>query len=77
MCEIVKEKTRAYMSAHVLGKGADFTIEGMTAESARQRIKLLPAAFPCQVRIEGGVTWLHIDVLPQWGVSNKVYEFTA
>ena len=77
MCEIVKGKSRAYMSAHVLGKGADFTIEGMTAEAARQRIKMLPEAFPCQVRIEGGVTWLHVDVIPQWGIDNKVYEFTA
>ena len=65
------------MSAHVLGKAGDFSIEGMTAEAARQRIKLLPAAFPCQVRIEGGVTWLHIDVLPQHGITQKVYEFTA
>ncbi len=77
MCDIVKGKSRAYMSAHVLGKGADFTIENMRAEQARQRIKVLPGAFPCQVRIEGGVTWLHVDVLPQWGVEQKVYEFTA
>lgn len=77
MCEIVKEKGRAYMSAHVLGKGADFTVEELSAESCRQRIKLLPNAFPCQVRIEGGVTWLHFDVLPQYGISQKVYEFTA
>lgn len=77
MCEIVKEKGRAYLSAHILGKAGDFNIEGMTAAQARQRIKLLPAAFPCQVRVEGGVSWLHFDVLPQSGISNKVYEFTA
>lgn len=76
MCEIVKEKGRAYMSAHVLGKGADFTVEGLSAESCRQRIKLFPNAFPCQVRIEGGVSWLHFDVLPQHGISQKVYEFS-
>lgn len=77
MCDIVKEKTRAYMSAHVLGKAGDFSIEGMRAEDARRRIKMLPAAFPCQVRIEGGVTWLHFDVMPQYGVASKVHEFTA
>lgn len=77
MCEIVKSKSKAYMSAHVLGKAADFTIEGMTAEYARQRIKMVPNVFPCQVRIEGGVTWLHIDVLPQHGVEQRVYEFHA
>lgn len=77
MCEIVKEKGRAYLSAHVLGKGADFSIEGMSAATARQRIKLLPGAFPCRVRIEGDVTWLHFDTLPQSGITAKVYEFTA
>lgn len=76
-CELVQGKSNAYLSAHILGKGADFTIHGMNAEAARQRIKMLPAAFPCQVRIEGGVNWLHIDVLPQWGIQQKVYEFRA
>lgn len=77
MCELVKEKGRAYMSPHILGKAGDFTIEGMTAAQARQRIKLLPNVFPCQVRVEGGVTWLHFDVLPQAGITSKVHEFTA
>jgi len=27
--------------------------------------------------MEGGVDWLHFDVLPQYGISQKVYEFTA
>lgn len=76
-CQIVRDKSNAYLSAHVLGKGADFTVEGMTAQQARQRIKLLPNAFPCQVRIEGDVTWLHFDVMPQWGISSKVHEFMA
>jgi hypothetical protein len=74
---MVKDKANAYLSAHVLGKGGDFTIHGMTAEAARQRIKMLPAAFPCQVRVEGGVNWLHFDVIPQHGVKQKVYEFRA
>jgi hypothetical protein len=76
-CDIVKDKANAYLSAHVLGKGGDFTIHGMTAEAARQRIKMLSAAFPCQVRVEGGVNWLHFDVIPQHGVKQKVYEFRA
>lgn len=74
-CEMVKGKTKAYLSAHVLGKGADFTLHGMNMSTAHKRIKTLPGAFPCPVRIEGGVNWLHFDVLPQWGVKQKVYEF--
>lgn len=76
-CKMVKDKANAYLSAHVLGKGGDFTIHGMRADTARQRIKMLPAAFPCQVRVEGGVNWLHFDVIPQQGITQKVYEFTA
>lgn len=77
MCELVKEKNYAYLSAHLLGKGFDFTVLGMTAEEARKKIKAMSSILPCQVRIEGGVTWLHIDVLPQHGITQKVYEFTA
>lgn len=76
-CELVKGKNRAYLSAHVLGKGFDFTIEGMTAEQARKKIKMYPAIFPCQIRMEKGVTWLHVDVLPHGGGLNKIHEFEA
>ena len=32
---------------------------------------------PCPIRMEAGVNWLHFDVLPQYGVTQKVYEFKA
>jgi hypothetical protein len=31
---------------------------------------------PYPMRMEGGVSWLHIDTLPQFGITEKVYEFT-
>ena len=77
MCELVRAKTGVYLSAHVLGKAGDFTVQGLSAEQARTRIRMLPGAFPCNIRIEGGVSWLHFDVLPQAGISQKVYEFKA
>ena len=77
MCEMVRSKTGVYLSAHVLGKAGDFTVQGLRAEQARARIRMLPGAFPCNIRIEGGVSWLHFDVLPQAGISQKVYEFKA
>ena len=75
MCEMVQKKTATYLSAHVLGKAGDFTVSNMTAEEARKRIKACSHLLPCNVRLEAGKTWLHFDVLPQWGVSQKVYEF--
>ena len=76
MCELVKEKNYAYLSAHLLGKGFDFTVQGMTAEEARKKIKAMSTILPCQVRIEGGVSWLHIDVMPHGNKYNKVHEFS-
>ena len=76
MCELVKDKDYAYLSAHLLGKGFDFTIHGMTADQARSKIKMFPSLLPCQIRMEKGVTWLHIDVMPHNGNINKIYEFS-
>lgn len=76
-CEMVRGKTSVYLSAHVLGKAGDFTITGMTAEQAREAIKKNASLLPCNIRIEKGVSWLHFDVLPQYGVTQKVYEFNG
>lgn len=65
------------MSAHVLGKGGDFTVKGMTAEDARKKIRANAHLLPCDIRIERGVSWLHFDTRPQTGLSIRVYEFNA
>lgn len=74
-CEIVKNKANVYLSSHIFGKAGDFTVSGMSAEDARQKIKSNVHLLPCNIRIEGGVSWLHIDTLPQSGITQKVYEF--
>ena len=76
-CDMVKSKSTVYLSAHVLGKAGDFTISGLSAEKARELIKANADLLPCPIRMEKGVSWLHFDVLPQYGVTAKVYEFTA
>lgn len=74
-CELVKEKTTAYLSSHVLGKAGDFTVQGLTAQEARSRIRNNAHLLPYPLRMEAGVSWLHIDTLPQFGITDKVYEF--
>lgn len=76
-CDLVKNKASVYLSSHILGKAGDFTVKDMTAGEARQKIKSNAHLLPCNVRIEGGVSWLHIDVLPQSGITQRVYEFKA
>lgn len=75
MCDLVKEKNRNYLSSHILGKAGDFTCKGLTAQQARERIMANAHLLPCNIRIEDNVGWLHFDVLPQFGVEDKVYFF--
>lgn len=76
MCDMVKEKKKVYLSAHILGKAGDFTPKGMTAQEARSLIREKANLLPCNIRLEEGVTWLHFDVLPQYGVNQKIYGFS-
>ena len=76
-CELVRDKGSVYLSCHVLGKAGDFTVQGITAQEARSRIRNMAHLLPCPIRMEGGVSWLHFDVLPQYEITDKVYEFTA
>lgn len=77
LCQMVKEKKVLYLSSHILGKAGDFTISGMSAEQARQAIKANANLLPCNIRIERAVSWLHFDVLPQYGITARVYEFNG
>lgn len=77
MCDLVRSKSYAYLSAHVLGKAGDFTVKDMTAEEARTAIKKAADLLPVNIRMEKGTSWLHIDVMPQTGVTDKVYEFKS
>lgn len=76
-CELVKEKKTPYLSSHVLGQAGDFTVQGMTAREARSLIRNNANMLPYPLRMEGGVSWLHIDTLPQYGITEKIYEFSA
>lgn len=75
MCPLVAEKASVYISAHILGKACDFTVLGMSAQEARDLIKQNAHLLPGPIRMEADVHWLHIDVLPQYNIKTKVYEF--
>lgn len=77
MCQLVKEKKSVYLTPHGLGKAGDLTCPYMKAEEMRRLIKENADLLPCPIRMEKNVSWLHFDVLPQWGINQKVYEFTA
>lgn len=68
------KRKKLYLSAHVLGKGFDFDVEGMSAEDVRRWIIEHAELFPFKVRLEAGVSWVHVDVI-QDESKPKVYEF--
>lgn len=79
MCPEVKNKKAVYLSSHIFGKALDLNcgVPSMTAEKMRQLIKENADKFPCQIRIEKSVSWLHLDVRSTDGNSAKVVEFDA
>lgn len=77
ICQLVKDKRAVYLSAHILGKAGDFTSPSMKSEKMRELIKANAGLLPCPIRMEKGVSWLHFDVLPQYDVKDKVYEFNG
>lgn len=70
---------KLYLSAHVLGEGFDFDVEGMTAPEVRQWVKENAFLFPMKVRLERlkkgkQINWVHADVMHE-EKNPKIYEF--
>lgn len=74
-CSLVRGKSSVYLSAHILGKAGDFDVTGMKADAVRKKIRENAHLLPCNIRMEDGVSWLHFDVFPQYGITQKVYLF--
>lgn len=78
-CALVKGKTaleKPYLSAHLFGKGIDFHVQGMTAEEVRQWIAQNAAYLPCKIRVESGVSWVHVDVSAYGMSAAQITYFT-
>jgi hypothetical protein len=75
ICQIPRTKTlqgKIYLSAHCNGRGIDADIKGLTAEQARQKIKANIDKLPYNIRVEAGVSWLHLDTYDN---GDKYSEF--
>jgi hypothetical protein len=77
ICQLVRDKTlrnKLYLTAHANGAAFDADVKGLTAEQARQMIKDNQNLLPVNVRVEAGVSWLHLDI---YDCGKKYYEFRA
>ena len=75
--QIVRDKFRRgllYISPHMQGKGVDFDVEGMTASEVRAWIHTNADLFPFKIRLERGVSWVHLDVVYE-DKNPHVYSF--
>lgn len=79
VCQLVREKSdlgKAYMSTHMQGTGIDFDVKGMSAHEVREWIKKNQILLPYPIRLEDGVTWVHLDMRTD-GSKGKVVLFRA
>lgn len=78
-CKLVQEKIESgklYESAHLLGKGVDFDVEGLLAEEVRLWIAANKNVWPYPIRLERDVDWIHLDLFDMDN-GQKVYLFKA
>ena len=68
------ERNQLYISAHILGRAFDFDVKDMTAEQVRDWIVENEELFPFKIRLEDGVSWVHMDDIDE-EKNPKVYLF--
>ena len=76
--KIVSEKTKngtMYLSAHNFGKAVDLVSAKMQACEMRKKIMENSFLLPCQIRMEDGVNWLHVDVIPDVDAKDDITLF--
>lgn len=74
-CELFRKAINEgslYASPHMFGQAVDFDVLGFTAEEVREVIISGQAALPYPIRLEAGVSWVHLDVR---ATDQKVYLF--
>ena len=79
ICQLVKDKTKAnsvYLTSHGNGAGVDFDVKGMTAEEVRNWIAKNEVLLPYPIRLELGVTWVHLDIYDTLS-GKKINYFSA
>ena len=78
ICQLVKDKTtknQIYLTAHSNGAGIDFDVKGRTAHEVRTWIKQNQSLLPYPIRLEEGVTWVHLDIYDPCN-GKKINTFT-
>jgi hypothetical protein len=76
-CRLIKDRCLVgdvYESPHLLGRGYDFDVEGMSADDVRVWLAINKEKLPDPIRLEKDVNWVHLDT---FDMGVKVYLFNA
>jgi len=65
----------AKKSKHKIGEAVDFIVKGITADEMRLWLKCNQNEMPYPIRLEVGVSWVHLDVANE--TSEKIIYFNA
>lgn len=61
-----------YVSEHMTGQAWDFQVEGLHAEEVRQYIIKNKNLWPYPIRLEAGVSWIHLGTRNDGSVSKVI-----
>lgn len=76
MCQLVKNKSSIYLSAHSLGKAIDFNVQGLTSNQVNDIVRNNANNFEYPIRLESNTSgWSHIDCYEPVGSNQKIVEF--
>lgn len=77
-CQLVKDKTSVYISAHCLGKAIDFNVQGIDSSEVFDTIKQNIDKFKYPIRLEKDTDgWTHIDVYQPYLSEADLIEFNG
>lgn len=76
MCQLVNNKTSVYISAHLLGKAIDFSVQDYDTEGVYKAIRenIDKFEYPIRMEITDG-NWNHIDCYQPYCSEAKLIEF--
>ena len=78
LCQLVKDKTSVYVSAHCLGKAIDFNVQGINSSEVFDVIKQNINKFKYPIRLEKDTDgWTHIDVYQPYLSEANLIEFNG
>lgn len=75
-CKMVHDKCmqgQVYVSGHILGRAADFDVDGLEAGEVRVWLAANKDKLPYNIRLENHVSWVHLDTED---TGKKIHIFT-